>query len=498
MKSAKQTSVLSYFATAFYIVSALFYMPYLVRTLGVSDYGIYALATSLIGYFSLDFGIGAAQTRLAAKYIAEDRPEKIRNMLGITSRIFLVIDLFILIVSTIVYFDSDSLFPNLTANELIRFKNVFIVTTVFVLINFPMLPVKGLFQAFDHVYEFVLIDLVYKIINLISIISALYFGLGLYGVVLANVGSNIAVQFFRFYYIFKKEHLSVNITAHDKEVMNFITSFSLWATVAMVADKFFFGIIPFLLASFANTREVAIFAIVISIEGYTLSISRSLSGIFLPRVMKMVINGEEKDEKTRLMTRVGRVQLFIVGLLITGLVCMGREFIQLWLGEGFDRSYYCLILVLIPCLFHLTQTIAEELILATNQVKYRALAYVVGSTLSVVSIVILAPQYGAFSAAIGCFLSFVIAHNLLIDIIYQKRLGINMFYFLSHCQVRILPSFVVCCLLGFLMQHYLPSSNFLFFAIKGLIWTSISGIILWLTAMNVDEKNMIKQVLHLR
>ena len=124
MRSAKKTSVLSYLSIVFYVIIGFLYTPYLVHTLGVSDYGIYALAASLIGYFSLDFGIGAAQTRLIAKYIAEGTVEKIKDVLGITCRIFLVIDIFILFLSCLVYFNADSLFSNLTPHELIRFKNV--------------------------------------------------------------------------------------------------------------------------------------------------------------------------------------------------------------------------------------------------------------------------------------------------------------------------------------------------------------------------------------
>lgn len=495
MSSAKKSSILSYVSVVFYVIAGFLYTPYLVQTLGVSDYGIYALAASLIGYFSLDFGIGAAQTRLAAKFLAEGKPEKIKDILGITSKIFIGIDVLILLIVSFVYLYADNIFSNLTPSELVRFKNVFIITSLFVLINFPMLPLKGLFQAYDKIFELTLIELVYKITNILVIVGALFCGLGLYGVVVANVGSNIIAQFFRLYYIFKKERLSVNIKAKDKEIVKFITSFSVWATVAMVADKFFFGIIPFLLAAFSNTTEVAFFAIVISIEGYVLSISRSLSGIFLPRVMKMVVGGQSEEERTNLMIKVGRVQLFIVGIIITGLVSLGHEFINHWLGEGFDKSYYCLILVMLPCVFHLTQTIAEELLLATNQVKYRALVYVIGSSLSVLSIVLLAPNYGALAAAVGVFLSFTIAHNVLIDIFYHKKVGVNMLQFFKNCHVKILPVFILCGGLGFALQNYASTPSFSLFLIKGIIWFAISSAILWFLALNREEKKMVRDTI---
>lgn len=498
MSSAKKASLVSYASVIFYVVAGFLYTPYLVKTLGTSNYGLYALAASLVGYFSLDFGIGAAQTRLCAKFIAEGRPEKIRDLLGITARIYLAIDIFILCLMCLVFFYVDAIFSNLSVAELEKFKVIFIITACFVLINFPLLPTKGLFQAFDRVYELTLIDLFCKMSNILAIVGALYFGLSLYGVVLANILSNLIAQLFRLYYVFSKERLVICIDAKDREITKFITSFSLWATVAMVADKFFFGVIPFLLAAFSNTTEVAIFAIVISIEGYTLGISRSLSGIFLPRVMKMVVNEQTRDEKTTLMVRVGRIQLYIIGLIISGLIGLGYEFIQHWLGPGYEKSYYCLVLVITPCVFHLTQTIAEELLLATNKVKYRALSYILGSSISVICIVLLSPKYGAFGPAIGVCLSFLLAHNLLLDIFYHKKIGVNILTFFTRCHLRILPVLVVCAGIGYLFQEYIETPTFFLFLTKGLVWATLSALILWLFAFNKEEKLLVYQILHLK
>lgn len=490
MASVKKTSLLSYISVVFYLLAGFLYTPFLVKTLGVSDYGIYSLSASLIGYFSLDFGIGAAQARLAAKYNLEGRRDKLRDMLGITTRIFAFIDFVILLLLLVVYFNADVIFSNLTDEELVRFKNVFIITGLFVLVNFPLLPTKGLYQAFDRVYEVVVIDLCNKVVSVSLLVGALCMGWGLYGVVVIGVLCNIVTQLFKLFYIRRAESLSINIKANDKEITGFLASFSMWATVAMIADKFFFGIIPFLLAAFANTREVAIFAIVISLEGYVLSISKSLNGIFLPRVMKLVVDHRDGEAQTRLMVRVGRIQLLIVGFLVTGAISLGREFIHHWLGTEFDKSYFCMILVLFPCLFHLTQTIAEELVFATNNVKYRAIAYVTGSLLSVSSIVLLSPEYGAYGAAIGVCLSFVVAHNLIMDVFYQKKMGLNMLYFFRQCHVRMLPSFLLSGALGWCMCQYIHTETFLSFLVKAVVWGALTLVLLWLFAINREEKKM--------
>lgn len=496
MASVKRASLLSYISVIIYLVTGFFYTPLLVRSLGVSDYGIYTLSASLIGYFTLDFGISAATARLAAKFLANDTRQRIHDLVGITCKLYLLIDIVIFLFLCLFYFFADRLFTQFSAVELEKFRNVFLITSSFVLINFPLIQLKGLFQAYEIITELVIIDIVYKVLSFTTLTVALLLHWGLYSVVAINVGCNLAAQLIRLVYLKRSQHLKINIKARDHEIFHFILSFSLWATLAMIADKFFFGFIPTLMAMFTNTREIAFFAVVISIEGYTLSISRALNGIFLARVTKMVVKGNTNKERTELMIRVGRIQLYIIGSIVFSLFTFGREFIHLWLGQDFDKSYFCLILVLSPCIFHLTQTIGEELIYATNQVKYKAIANIVGSFINVSSIIILTPHYGAIGTAIGVFLSFFIAHNLLIDIFYHKRLGLNMLEFFLQCHVKILPCFLLTTVLFYLTQEFFPHPSLPWFLLRFICWYGLTFTVLWHLCMNTEEKHILQQIIH--
>jgi len=493
----KKGAILSYAAIAFNVIAGLLYTPFLVRTLGLSDYGLFALSASLVGYFSIDLGLSAAITRFIARYRAEGNEHRVKELLGVAYKLYLIIDIAVFLLLGTVYLFADQIFGNLTPVELERFKNIFIVTSFFILFHIPLLPVNGCFIAYERVVALKAFDLANKIITVTLLILMLVLGFGLYGVVAVNILSTLTIQSIKLLYLHRKEGLAVDLRYYDKELLRSIGSFSLWATVSMIADKFFFSIIPALLAIFSNTREVAFFAIVISIEGYVFSMARALNGLFLPRVMRLVVREGTPEQQTDLLIRVGRIQLYIVGILIAGLIGLGKEFFAHWLGAGFDRSYYAMVLVLVPCLFHLTQTIAEELIYAQDKIRYRALSYVIGSVLSVTAIVLLAPQYGAIGAAIGVFLSFVVAHNIIIDIVYHRVLKIDMLRFLSACHLKILPVFIAAAGLGFLMQIYIDTPTLFLFAVKGVAWGFLCVALLWLFAMNDVEKGMIRQMVRM-
>ena len=65
----KSGAVLSYFSIIASTLVQLLYTPLLIRMLGQSEYGLYSLVASVIGYLTvLDLGFGNAIVVYTAKY----------------------------------------------------------------------------------------------------------------------------------------------------------------------------------------------------------------------------------------------------------------------------------------------------------------------------------------------------------------------------------------------------------------------------------------------
>ena len=57
----KAGAILTYVSLVVGNVIALLYTPFMLRTLGQEEYGLYSLANSVVGYLTvLDFGFGSA------------------------------------------------------------------------------------------------------------------------------------------------------------------------------------------------------------------------------------------------------------------------------------------------------------------------------------------------------------------------------------------------------------------------------------------------------
>ena len=67
----KRGAILSYLSIILSTVVQLVYTPLLIRMLGQSEYGLYSLVSSIIGYLTvLDLGFGNAIVVFTAKYRA--------------------------------------------------------------------------------------------------------------------------------------------------------------------------------------------------------------------------------------------------------------------------------------------------------------------------------------------------------------------------------------------------------------------------------------------
>ena len=107
-------AIISYISVAVNLIVGLVYIPWMVRQIGQSQYGLFTLANSLITLFLLDFGLSSAAARYVSNYHAEDDEEKIGNFLGVIYKFYIIVDAIIFIVLTVLYFFIDTIYVKLT------------------------------------------------------------------------------------------------------------------------------------------------------------------------------------------------------------------------------------------------------------------------------------------------------------------------------------------------------------------------------------------------
>ena len=180
--------------------------------------------------------------------------------------------------------------------------------------------------------------------------------------------------------------------------MKALLMFSMWIFLIGIAQRFRLSFMPSVLGIFNNTMEISIFSIGMMIEGMVYTLSSALNGLFLPKVSRMVQKSNDRKAITDLMIRVGRLQLYICSFILLGFLLVGKEFISLWVGEEFTKSYIVAFLLTSPNFISLTQRIGDDVVMVENKVNYTASYIFITSGLALLVACILANRYGA----IGC------------------------------------------------------------------------------------------------
>ena len=191
-RQIKLGAIMSYIAITVNILAGLLYTPWMIRTIGQNNYGLYTLATSLISIFLLDFGMSAAVSRFISKYNAEGDQESVNNFMGIVYKLYLIIDSIVLIALVVVFFFVDIIYIELTPAELSSFKVVYIIAATFSVISFPFITLNGVLSSYEKFIELKACDLFNRVASVILIVIALLFGSGLYALVTINAICGLA------------------------------------------------------------------------------------------------------------------------------------------------------------------------------------------------------------------------------------------------------------------------------------------------------------------
>lgn len=482
-------ALMSYLAIAFNVVAGLLYTPWMIQEIGQADYGLYALAMSIMAYFMMDFGIGSAVGRFIAKYRAEGQEQRANQLLGLAAKLFLLFDFLFLVVIVTLYFFLETIFGSFTAGEIDKFNVVFCIVGLFSVVKFPFLVLNGIFIGFERFVFLKFSDLLRKIFTVAMMVGALSLGYGLYALVIVNALIGILIIIVQCIYVFMKTPVRIELGFFDLKLLKEIFAYSAWITVILFAQRLYINIAPTILGIFSGTEEIAVFSIGMTIEGYFYTFASALGGLFLAKVSR-ILAGNDPKAVDDLLLRIGRLQMIIIGAILISFITIGKEFIILWVGPEFERSYSVSLFLMAPGVVFLTQQIAYTMLQAQNKVKYQAISLLCASPLSLGLSVWLSRYYGAIGASIGICVGLLLCH-VAMSIIFHRVFDLDISRFFAQCHLKILPSFLLALGAGFLIARYVPAESLLLFMPKALLLVVLYSSIVWMFAMNRYEKNLV-------
>lgn len=487
-------SLASYISIGLNILAGLLYTPWMVRQIGQSQYGLYTLANSLITLFLIDFGLSAATARFVSKYHAEGDEKKVNDFLGVIYKLYLIIDAVIFISLVVIYFLLESIYVQLTPEEIAQFKVVYIIAGCFSIINFPFVTLNGILTAHEKFIQQKVGDILYRVLLVGMMCAALFLGYGLYALVTVNAITGLILIVYKLIVIKTTTKVKVNFKYQDKTLFKEIFRFSIWMTVTTIAGRLIFNISPTILGITSGTVAIAVFAIVATIEGYTYTITTAINGMFMPKI-SVIYSQEEPEKKIMpLMINVGRFQFAINALIVIGFALIGKPFINLWMGHDYELAYYGILLVLTPGLFFNSLQIVNTSMMVTNNVKTQALINLLTGVINVAFSFALSYFYGAVGACISICIAYTV-RLVILHIVGQKKMKFDIKMFIKKCYLKMMIPAVCSLAVGMIVNILWKENGLLAIIIKGgiiLICFTLFNLCLGLT--REERKYILKSI----
>lgn len=484
-------AVLSYCSIAFGILAGLLYTPWMIRIVGDDSYGLYTLALSVVNFFLLDLGIGSAVTRFLSGYYARGQREEARRFLGVVYQVLAMIALAIALCLTVVSLLAGRIYSQLGAEQLAVFRRLLAVWGLYSVVAFPFGTFSGILTANERFAALKACDLGQKILSVALIVLALWMGWGVYALVTVHAFSGALFLLLKYAIIRRTTGQRAALRGWDRPAARELWDYARWVAVMNLAHRCIFNIMPTVIAALVGSAEVTVFALAATLEGYLYTIGDGVNGMFLPKMSRLLVLEGGEGDASALMIQVGKFQIGIIGLVFVGFACLGREFVGLWMGPGYELVFWCALLLMVPSLLSVPQQGARTALLAKGRVREQALVYTVMAVLNLLLALVLVPVFGVLGGAVSVCAAYLV-RTAGMNVLYRRQLSLPLGVYFKAVYGRWLPGAVITLGAGLALSR-LPLWGWAGLAAKAvLICLVYGGLFLCL------DRKWIKEILKYR
>ena len=462
----------------------------MIDVVGQSNYGLYSLAISVSGLLTMDFGISIAVSRFLSVFYAKGEYEKAHQYLGAAYVVYLCLAVAIAVIFVVVYLNIDEIYASLNGSEIEVFKLLFAIMAVYSVVSVPFLSQNSILISNERFIFLKAAGLAQKLLTAALNIACLVMGVGVVALVAVNAVVNVAMIAAKVVFLKLRTKTRARMTGLSTGLFRDFLAYTGWSSITQLWQRVNYALIPNVLGIVSGSNAIAIFQVASQLESYVYTISDSLGGLFLPRVANLLESAKSEEVLTDLMIKVGRLQVYIVGAICLCLVCFGMDFIDAWLGEGFDGVWICACLIILPSMVSVPQQIGTTALTLTNDVKAKAKGELVASAVCVVLGVSLGGPFGAIGACAAICVGLLVS-RVINNVLYVSRLGLDLRRFFSRTYCSWMVVAFLFALLGTTLSSFLPLDGWLKLCVEVPLSLVAYVSMCWIFSFDPYEKSLV-------
>lgn len=332
----------AYFAVKSFVALAamLLVTPYIIKTIGASQYGVWALAGVLTSYTQLsDFGITESLVKYAAEYHAQRDGASLNRLVNTATVTMLCVALVVGLVLTLIlpFVVRDLMSIPLQYQE--ETLLVFRVTVMIFLINMILGVFTSLVVSSQQIGYTCSINIASTCVGFAGTFFFLNLGWGLRGLVVNNSIVVIFTGILNCYVAFRLfPELQFNLRKWvDRRMFRQIFTFSWKVQTTGISQLLIFQVDRILLSRYLGLEAVAYYEVGSNIAFY----AKSFLGVLFAPLVPAVSALQTQDERaiiTRLYNRSFKFMVLLAVPFCLLVIALANPFMRMWMGEGFALS----------------------------------------------------------------------------------------------------------------------------------------------------------------
>lgn len=467
--------------------------PFIVRSLGTAEYGLYTMIGALIGYMTvLDFGLNKTIVRFVAKYRAEKDQKGEENFLAHSFIMYGLISLMVIVVGLTVYFNLESLYTKLSVDQMDKAKIMFLILIFNLSITLPGGAFQGICSGYE---EFILpriANITRYVVRSLLVVGLLLFGGDAIGIVILDTCMNILIIIVNVIIVFRKLKVKIHLHKFKKSLLYRIFGFSIWIFVFAIVHQMRWQFGHLILGAMFIPEMVGVYAIGTTLGNYYGAFSSAIASVFLPKAMRMVTNKASSTELTNMFIKISRIILLVLLYILGGFILVGRDFIHFWVGDAYQEAYLMAVVMMLGLTLILSQGFGNNIIEARNKLKFRGILMIILTICGAVLGAFLAQENKGLGMVFGTVV-FMLLERLIMTWYYHIKIELQMFRYYKEILPLFILSLIIIIFTNYFAQ-YLQEYSIQNLFIKTILYTIIY-ISLFKFILTKSEKELVSDTI---
>lgn len=488
--------IFSYILMFAEILSAMLFTPFLIRSLGQSEYGVYQLIFSITAYLALlDLGVSNAIVRYIAKYRANGDMQKQREVFGIAIIFFAAIAVIVLIVGLALNIAFPYAFAEgLTSEEISLARKLLSINVLNVAFTLGTSAYVSALAAYEQFAITKGVNVITLLIKMTVSFGALYLGFKSVAIMMITLLTNVILRVIYIACVHFKLKVKPIFKNPDFAFIKETVSYSAFILLQMIATQINAMVDSLLLGALTSASSViiAIYGTGNQIIQYFKTIGSHFTGVLMAGVVRLVENGAKAKDLQNEMVRIGRIVLLMLGMVFTVFLVNGENFMVLWAGDNYRSSYMVAVAIMIPTMFTLVQSIGNQILWAMNKHRAQAVVQIISAVIHVILSVVLIRMHALEGAVISCFTALMLGDVVCMNVMFRREMKISLIGYFKDLFKGILPALIITGVAGILFNMIgLEQYGWIGFMINCGVMIAVYAVCVLTFGMNKSEKHMI-------